>query len=73
MARLKKQRQTHDHSRQILSDETLEHIAACPVGGSGEGSYITGRIQSMANELLYRRRKDEEQCGLQFILVAQSQ
>ncbi len=41
-----------------VSREILEHIAQCGVGGSGESSYITGRIQSMAREILKYREKE---------------
>jgi hypothetical protein len=40
--------------------ELLEHIADCPASGSGEGSYISGRIQSMARELLRLRKYIDE-------------
>lgn len=40
-----------------LDQDLLEHIANCHVGGSGEGSYISGRIQSMAREILQLREK----------------
>lgn len=43
-----------------VSTEVLERIAASPDGGSGEGSYVTGRIQSMARELLAYRNKEKE-------------
>lgn len=40
-----------------LSTEALEYVAGCPTGGSGEGAYITGRIQCMAQALLeYKKR-----------------
>lgn len=46
--------------RDILVDQhLLEHIANCPYGGSGEGTYISGRIQSMARELLKYRAQGE--------------
>jgi len=42
-----------------VSNEMLEHIADIPAGGSGEGAYVSGRIQSMARELLtYRNLKE---------------
>ena len=41
-----------------VTNELLEHIANCPDGGSGEGSYISGRIQSMAREILKYRKQD---------------
>lgn len=45
--------------RDILVDQhLLEHIANCPYGGSGEGTYISGRIQSMARELLKYRAQE---------------
>lgn len=46
-----------------VSTDILRHIAGCGVGGSGEGSYITGRIQSMAREILQCRGEplDENQ------------
>jgi hypothetical protein len=34
-----------------VPQNVLEHIAECHAGGSGEGSYTSGRIQSMAREL----------------------
>lgn len=40
-----------------LSTDWLDHTANCHVGGSGEGSYISGRIQSMAREILQLREK----------------
>lgn len=42
-----------------VSDEILEHIANCPDGGSSERSYTSGRIQSMARELLKYRMNDK--------------
>jgi len=41
--------------------ERYEHIAECPSGGSGEGSYISGRIQSMSREILKYRKQTEQQ------------
>jgi len=47
--------------RDISVDQhLLEHIANCPCGGSGEGTYISGRIQSMARELLKYRAQGEQ-------------
>lgn len=44
--------------------DVLERIAECPTGGSGSGDYITGRIQSMARELLeYRKNKLVKEIG----------
>ena len=40
--------------------ELLEHIANCPNSGSGESSYMSGRIQSMARELLRLRKYIDE-------------
>jgi hypothetical protein len=72
MARRKKPKEPPvDRCNQLIDTEILEHIAAQGAGGSGEGSYITGRIQSMAREILFHRKRNEEQCGLQFISVAQ--
>lgn len=42
-----------------VETELLEHIANCPDGGSGEGSYTSGRIQSMAREILKYRKQCE--------------
>lgn len=48
-----KKKQTEQDRRDIpIETYILEHIANCSVGGSGESSYITGRIQSMAREIL---------------------
>lgn len=45
-----------------VPQNVLEHIAQCHAGGSGEGSYVIGRIQSMARELLkYRAQEKEKQ------------
>ncbi len=41
-----------------VSTELLEHIANCPNSGSGESSYMSGRIQSMAREILKYREKE---------------
>lgn len=44
--------------RDILIDmETLERIADSPDGGSGVFEYTSGRIQSMARELIHYRKK----------------
>jgi hypothetical protein len=43
-----------------VANNVLEHCAQCHVGGSGEGSYVTGRIQSMARELLKYRAQEKE-------------
>lgn len=40
-----------------VETELLEHIANCTDGGSGEGSYTSGRIQSMAREILKYRKQ----------------
>lgn len=43
-----------------VTTELLEHIANCPDGGSGEGSYTSGRIQSMAREILKYRTEQND-------------
>ena len=40
--------------------ETLERIADIPDGGSGVFEYTSGRIQSMARELLEYRNKEKK-------------
>jgi hypothetical protein len=55
-----------------VSNEILEHYAKCPSGGSGEGSFISGRIQSMARELMIYRKQGESECGLLFGSVVSS-
>lgn len=42
-----------------LNTNTLKHIAGTPSGGSGEGSYVSGRIQEMAREILEYREAGE--------------
>lgn len=48
-----------DSRDQPIPTELLEQIAEWPSGGSGEGSYVSGRIQSMARELLKYRNTVE--------------
>ncbi len=48
--------------RDILIDmETLERIADQPNSGSGVYEYTSGRIQSMARELIHYRKKEKAQ------------
>ena len=44
----------------LVATDTLENIANQPAGGSGVGEYITGRIQSMAREILKYRNQEKE-------------
>lgn len=48
----KRKKEVFNPRETFLDKDRLEFIANCPTGGSGEGSYITGRIQCMAQELL---------------------
>lgn len=54
---MKKKQYNVDPRNELVSTDRLEFIAECPTGGSGEGSYITGRIQSMAREILHYRKE----------------
>lgn len=49
-----------DPREQPIPTDLLVRIAEWPTGGSGEGSYVSGRIQSMARELLKYRNAEEK-------------
>lgn len=55
MAKIKQNDRNVDKRDIPIDDEVLKNIADAPTGGSGVGDYITGRIQSMARELLRYR------------------
>mgnify|MGYP000322967222 CR=1 FL=1 len=48
-----------DPRDELVPLETLERIADSPDGGSGVFEYTSGRIQSMARELLAYRKKEQ--------------
>lgn len=58
-----------DRTKQRIRDDALKIIAEAPAGGSGESSYTSGIIQSIANELVEYRERDKNKQLVFFELV----